>query len=211
MSNLTRVIIVDDHPLMRKGIKQLLSIDPSFEIIAEATNGIEAVSFAKKLQPELILLDYNMQGLSGLETLKVLRQNNCTAKVIILTVSDNKQDVIAMVNQGADGYLLKDSEPEMLLENIIKVLTGEMVVSDKLTAFLGDLDQEDNIRNRLADLTKREAQILQEIAKGYSNKEISDNLHISEGTVKVHVKSLLKKLQVKSRVEAAVLYLQQPK
>lgn len=211
MSNLTRVIIVDDHPLMRKGIKQLLSIDPNFEIIAEATNGIEAVSFAKKLQPELILLDYNMQGLSGLETLKVLRQNGCTAKVIILTVSDNKQDVIAMVNQGADGYLLKDSEPEMLLENILKVLAGEMVVSEKLTAFLGDLDQEDNIRNRLTKLTKREAQILQEVAKGYSNKEISDNLHISEGTVKVHVKSLLKKLQVKSRVEAAVLYLQQPK
>lgn len=211
MSNLTRVIIVDDHPLMRKGIKQLLSIDPNFEIIAEATNGIEALRFAKKLQPELILLDYNMQGLSGLETLKVLRQNSCTAKVIILTVSDNKQDVIAMVNQGADGYLLKDSEPEILLENIIKVLAGEMIVSEKLTTFLDDLDQEDNIRNRLTKLTKRETQILQEVAKGYSNKEISDNLHISEGTVKVHVKSLLKKLQVKSRVEAAVLYLQRPK
>lgn len=211
MSNLTRVIIVDDHPLMRKGITQLLSIEPSFKIIAEATNGVEAVSFAKKWKPDLILLDYNMQGMSGLETLKELRKSGCTAKVIILTVSDNKQDVIAMVNQGADGYLLKDSEPELLLENIIKVLAGEVVVSDKLTSFLGDLDQEDNIRSRLVTLTKRESQILQVVAKGYSNKEISDNLNISEGTVKVHVKSLLKKLQVKSRVEAAVLYLQQPK
>lgn len=211
MSNLTRVIIVDDHPLMRKGITQLLSIEPSFKIIAEATNGVEAVSFAKKWKPDLILLDYNMQGMSGLETLKELRKSGCTAKVIILTVSDNKQDVIAMVNQGADGYLLKDSEPELLLANIIKVLAGEVVVSDKLTSFLGDLDQEDNIRSRLVTLTKRESQILQVVAKGYSNKEISDNLNISEGTVKVHVKSLLKKLQVKSRVEAAVLYLQQPK
>lgn len=211
MSNLTRVIIVDDHPLMRKGIKQLLAIEPNFQIVAEATNGIEAVSFAKKCKPDLVLLDYNMQGMSGLETLKGLRKSGCTAKVVILTVSDNKQDVIAMVNQGADGYLLKDSEPELLLANIIKILAGEMVVSDKLISFLGDLDQEDNIRTRLFSLTKRETQILQVVAKGYSNKEISDELHISEGTVKVHVKSLLKKLQVKSRVEAAVLYLQQAK
>ncbi|MFT6985940.1 MAG: two-component system nitrate/nitrite response regulator NarP [Psychromonas sp.] len=211
MSDLTRVIIVDDHPLMRKGIQQLLSIEPRFEIIAEATHGIEAVSFAKKLQPDLILLDFNMHGISGLETLKALRQQNCSAKVIILTVSDNKQDVIAMINQGANGYLLKDCEPETLLEDIIKVLAGQLVVSETLNSYLNELDQEDNIRNKLLNLTKREVQILEEVAKGYSNKEISVNLHISEGTVKVHVKSLLKKLQIKSRVEAAVLYLQQPK
>ena len=211
MSNVTRIMIVDDHPLMRKGIKQLLSIEPSFSVVAEATNGIEAVSYAKKVYPDLILLDYNMQGISGLETLKALRKDNNPAKIIILTVSDDKQDVIAMVNQGADGYLLKDSEPELLLANIISVLSGKLVVSEKLLAFLNELDQEDNIRDRLANLTKRERQIIAEVAKGLSNKEISESLHISEGTVKVHVKSLLKKLAIKSRVEAAVLYLQQPK
>ena len=211
MSDFTRVIIVDDHPLMRKGIQQLLSIEPRFAVIAEATHGIEAVSFAKKLQPDLILLDFNMHGISGLETLKALRQQGCRAKVIILTVSDNKQDVIAMINQGADGYLLKDAEPESLLADIIKVLAGQLVVSEKLNSYLNELDQEDNIRNRLVNLTKREVQILEEVAKGYSNKEISEGLYISEGTVKVHVKSLLKKLQIKSRVEAAVLYLQQPR
>jgi len=211
MSNLTRIMIVDDHPLMRKGIQQLLSIEPSFHVVAEATNGIEAVSYAKKVHPDLILLDYNMQGISGLETLKALRKDNCPAKIIILTVSDNKQDVIAMINQGADGYLLKDAEPELLLANIIKVLSGELVVTDKLVEFLDELDQEDNIREKLANLTKREQQIIAEVAKGLSNKEISESLHISEGTVKVHVKSLLKKLVIKSRVEAAVLYLQQPK
>jgi two-component system nitrate/nitrite response regulator NarP len=211
MTDLTRVMIVDDHPLMRKGIQQLLSIDPSFHVVAEATNGIEAVSYAKKVYPDLILLDYNMQGISGLETLKALRKENCTSKIIILTVSDNKQDVIAMINQGANGYLLKDSEPELLLENIIKVLNGELIVTDKLIAFLDELGDEDNIRERLANLTNREQQIIAEIAKGLSNKEISESLQISEGTVKVHVKSLLKKLTVKSRVEAAVLYLQQPK
>ncbi|GLS91686.1 DNA-binding response regulator [Psychromonas marina] len=211
MTNLTRVMIVDDHPLMRKGIQQLLSIDPIFNVVAEATNGIEAVSYAKKVYPDLILLDYNMQGISGLETLKALKSDNCSAKIIILTVSDSKQDVIAMINQGANGYLLKDSEPELLLANISKVLAGELVVSDKLIDFLGELDDEDNIREKLAHLTKREQQIMAEVAKGLSNKEISESLQISEGTVKVHVKSLLKKLVVKSRVEAAVLYLQQPK
>ena len=211
MAELTRVLIVDDHPLMRKGIQQLLSIEPRFQVIAEAANGIEAVSFAKKLQPDLILLDFNMHGISGLGTLKAIRMENCHAKVIILTVSDSKQDVIAMINQGANGYLLKDSEPESLLTDIIKILAGKLVVSEKLRAYLNELDQEDIIRNKLSELTKREEQILQQVAQGYSNKDISDNLHISEGTVKVHVKSLLKKLQIKSRVEAAVLYLQQPK
>ena len=109
------------------------------------------------------------------------------------------------------GYLFKDSEPELLLANIIKVLAGKLVVTDKLSEFLNELDQEDNIREKLANLTKREQQIISEVAKGLSNKEISESLHISEGTVKVHVKSLLKKLAIKSRVEAAVLYLQQPK
>ena len=211
MSNLIRVMIVDDHPLMRKGIQQLLSLDPKFHVVAEATNGIEAVSYAKKVYPDLILLDYNMQGISGLETLKALKKDNCLAKIIILTVSDNKQDVIAMVNQGANGYLLKDSEPEQLLANIGTVMTGKLVLTDKLNVFLNDLEDDDNIREKFAELTNREKQIIAEIAKGFSNKEISENLAISEGTVKVHVKSLLKKLAVKSRVEAAVLYLQQPK
>ena len=211
MSNLIRVMIVDDHPLMRKGIQQLLSIDPKFHVVAEATNGIEAVSYAKKIYPDLILLDYNMQGISGLETLKALRKDNCNAKIIILTVSDNKQDVIAMINQGANGYLLKDSEPELLLENITTVLASKLVVSEKLEAFLNDLDEDDNVREKFANLTNREHQIITQVAKGLSNKEISESLNISEGTVKVHVKSLLKKLTVKSRVEAAVLYLQQPK
>lgn len=202
-------MIVDDHPLMRKGISQLLSIEPNFTVVAEAKNGIEAVSYAKKTHPDLILLDYNMQGISGLETLKALKKDNCPAKIIILTVSDNKQDVISMINQGANGYLLKDSEPELLLSNIFDVLSGKLVVSAKLTDFLNELHEEDNIREKLAHLTKREYQILSEVAKGLSNKEISESLHISEGTVKVHVKSLLKKLTIKSRVEAAVLYLQQ--
>lgn len=211
MSKLIRVIIVDDHPLMRKGIQQLLCLEPQFKIVAEASTGLAALASAKKNAADLILLDFNMQEMSGLETLKALRKTGYSTKVVILTVSDNKQDVIAMINAGANGYLLKDSEPESLLTDISRIVAGDLVVSEKLRPYLKELDQEDNIRNKLANLTNREQQIFQEIAKGYSNKDISENLHISEGTVKVHVKSLLKKLQIKSRVEAAILFLQQPK
>lgn len=211
MINLIRVLIVDDHPLMRKGIKQLLLTNSNFQVVGEAKNGIEAVSYSKKLQPDLVLLDFNMPGISGLETLKAIRKQNSETKVIIFTVSDNKQDVIAMINQGASGYLLKDSEPDTLLKNITEALSGELIVSPKLFPYLQELDQEDNIRDKLSTLTKREKQTLHEISQSYSNKEIAVNLNISEGTVKVHVKSLLKKLQMKSRIEAAVLYLQLPK
>jgi two-component system nitrate/nitrite response regulator NarP len=211
MSNVSTVIVVDDHPLMRKGITQLLSIDPNFVVIDEATNGIEAVSMVKKQHPDMVLLDLNMKAVSGLETLKALRNDGITSKIVMLTVSDAKQDVIALINQGADGYLLKDTDPELLLENLRKIQQGKLVVSEGLTQYLDCLDQENNIRDKIATLTRRENQIMQEISRGYSNKEISENLNISEGTVKVHVKSLLKKLEIKSRVEAAVLFLEQPK
>ena len=211
MNNVSTVIVVDDHPLMRKGITQLLNIDPNFVVIDEATNGIEAVSMVKKQRPDMVLLDLNMKAVSGLETLKALRNDGITCKIVILTVSDSKQDVISLINQGADGYLLKDSDPDLLLKHLHEIQQGNMVVSDSLRPYLDCLDQEDNIREKLAGLTRRENQIMQEIAKGLSNKEISENLHISEGTVKVHVKSLLKKLEIKSRVEAAVLFLEQPK
>lgn len=211
MNKVSTVIVVDDHPLMRKGITQLLNIDPNFVVIDEATNGIEAVSMVKKQHPDLVLLDLNMKGVSGLETLKALRNDGITCKIVILTVSDAKQDVISLINQGADGYLLKDSDPDLLLSNLHEIQQGTRVVSESLVPYLDCLDQENNIRDKLAGLTRRESQIMEEIAKGLSNKEISENLHISEGTVKVHVKSLLKKLEIKSRVEAAVLFLEIPK
>ncbi|MEL0658463.1 two-component system response regulator NarL [Psychromonas arctica] len=211
MSNVSTVIVVDDHPLMRKGITQLLSIDPNFVVIDEATNGIEAVSMVKKQHPDMVLLDLNMKAVSGLETLKALRNDGITSKIVILTVSDAKQDVISLVNQGADGYLLKDTDPEILLDSLHRIQQGKLVVSEGLTQYLDCLDQENNIREKIATLTRRENQIMEEISRGLSNKEISENLNISEGTVKVHVKSLLKKLAIKSRVEAAVLFLEQPK
>ncbi|TEW49539.1 response regulator [Psychromonas algicola] len=211
MNNVSTVIVVDDHPLMRRGITQLLDMDSNFVVIDEATNGIEAFNMVKKQQPDMVLLDLNMKLLSGLETLKALRNECITSKIVILTMSDAKQDVIALINQGANGYLLKGTDPELLLENLKQIQLGRTVVSESLTPYLDCLDQEDNIRDKMASLTRRENEIMQEIAKGLSNKEISEKLYISEGTVKVHVKSLLKKLEAKSRVEAAILFLEQPK
>ncbi|MEL0628897.1 response regulator [Psychromonas aquatilis] len=211
MSNVSTVIVVDDHPLMRKGITQLLSIDPNFVVLDEATNGIEAVSMVKKQHPDMVLLDLNMKAVSGLETLKALRNDGIESKIVILTVSDAKQDVISLINNGADGYLLKDTDPEILLESLYQIQQGKVVVSENLQHYLECLGEEDNIRDKMATLTRRENQIMHEISRGLSNKEISESLNISEGTVKVHVKSLLKKLGIKSRVEAAVLFLEQPK
>lgn len=118
------IMIVDDHPLMRRGIRQLLELDSNFDVVTEANCGSDAILEAAKYQPDVILLDLNMKGMSGLDTLKALRNEGIDARIIILTVSDARNDVYAMIDAGADGYLLKDSEPEILLENIRKGSTG---------------------------------------------------------------------------------------
>ncbi len=203
------VLVVDDHPLMRKGIVQLLALEENIEVVGEASNGTDAVAMAKESEPDLILLDLNMKGLSGLDTLKALRAEEVTSRVVILTVSDARQDVVALLKAGADGYLLKDTEPDMLLAQLADVMTGQQILSEPLRPYLENIYELDHLQQKLESLTRREMQILREIAKGLSNKQVASVLHISEGTVKVHVKSLLKKLEAQSRVEAAVMYLEQ--
>ena len=203
------VLVVDDHPLMRKGIVQLLALEENMEVTGEASNGTDAVALAKESEPDLILLDLNMKGLSGLDTLKALRAEEITSRVVILTVSDARQDVVALLKAGADGYLLKDTEPDLLLAQLAAVMTGKQILSEPLRPYLENIYELDHLQQKLESLTRREMQILREIAKGLSNKQVASVLHISEGTVKVHVKSLLKKLEAQSRVEAAVMYLEQ--
>ncbi|MFM5166010.1 two-component system response regulator NarL [Aeromonas veronii] len=203
------VLVVDDHPLMRKGIVQLLALEENMEVTGEASNGTDAVALAKESEPDLILLDLNMKGLSGLDTLKALRAEEITSRVVILTVSDARQDVVALLKAGADGYLLKDTEPDLLLAQLADVMTGKQILSEPLRLYLENIYELDHLQQKLESLTRREMQILREIAKGLSNKQVASVLHISEGTVKVHVKSLLKKLEAQSRVEAAVMYLEQ--
>ncbi|MEC7939774.1 MAG: response regulator [Pseudomonadota bacterium] len=200
-----KVMLVDDHPLMRRGINQLLSFEGEFEVIAEASNGTEAVALAHEEEPDLILLDLNMKGMSGLDTLKALRTDGSSANIVILTVSDSPADIEALVKAGADGYLLKDTEPDELIELLKQAYGGDKTYSSVVARYLSDAASRNDIFDQL---TEREMQTLQEVAKGYRNKQIADHLFISESTVKVHMKSLLKKLQVPSRTAATVLYLE---
>ncbi|MFA3761925.1 nitrate/nitrite response regulator protein NarP [Yersinia sp. 2544 StPb PI] len=202
------IMIVDDHPLMRRGIRQLLEMDHSFDVVAEANCGSEAITEAAKCQPDVILLDLNMKGMSGLDTLKALRHDGIDARIIVLTVSDARSDVYAMIDAGADGYLLKDSEPEVLLENIRQAARGENVFSNEVAQYLSSRHEE---INPFSELTERELDVLQEVARGMSNKQVAFELHISEETVKVHIRNLLRKLNVRSRVAATILFLENKK
>ncbi|MCG6235326.1 response regulator [Vibrio furnissii] len=200
-----RVMLVDDHPLMRRGINQLLSLEDEFDVVAEASNGADAIALAHEVEPDMILLDLNMKGMSGLDTLKALRTDGSNATIVILTVSDSAADIEAIVRAGADGYLLKDTEPDQLVELLKEAVHGNKAYSDVVAAYLRDRQDQQDVFDLLTD---REAQILGEVAKGYRNKQIADRLFISESTVKVHMKSLLKKLRVPSRTAATVLFLE---
>ncbi|OEF25538.1 response regulator [Vibrio rumoiensis] len=199
-----KILLVDDHPLIRRGIGQLLSLEDCVDIVGEASNGVEAIALAHELQPDMILLDLNMKGMSGLDTLKALRKEGIDSQIIILTVSDSSLDIDTLVKAGADGYLLKDTEPDDLIALLKQAQQGEKVYSDVVKEYLATRGDKENVLDQLTD---REMQILKEVAKGYRNKQIADHLFISESTVKVHMKSLLKKLKVPSRTAATVLYL----
>lgn len=201
------IITIDDHPLFRKGLADLIDMDDSLALIGEAASGEEGLALAIELEPDLVLLDINMKGMDGLDTLRALKAADLDSRVMMLTVSDNETDVLAAIRAGADGYLLKDMEPEDTLESIRTAASGKLVVSDRLTELLASaLRSESNTPQdpEEAALTHREHEILALIAEGMSNKLIARALDISPGTVKVHVKNVLRKLNLNSRVEAAV-------
>ncbi|GJJ80899.1 nitrate/nitrite response regulator protein [Pasteurella canis] len=199
----TKVLIIDDHPLMRRGIKQLMELEDDFEVVADAGSGSEGITLALQTQPDLIILDLNMKGLSGLDTLKALRAEGIDARILILTVSDLKSDIFTLIDAGADGYLLKDTEPDTLLNQIKRIAQGEIILSDSIKHAL--LERQTTM-DPMYSLTDREMDVLRLIATGLSNKQIAGQLFISEETVKVHIRNLLRKLNVHSRVAATVLY-----
>jgi two-component system nitrate/nitrite response regulator NarL len=202
-----RIIIIDDHPLLRKGIQQLADLSPDIEIIGEADNGKLGLVMVQELKPDLVLLDLNMPGMNGLKTLNTLKQLTPCPKVAILTISDAQEDVMTALRGGADGYLLKDMEPEDLLEKLKELAEGHLVMSPNIAECLALALRTENQKTQetgAEELTEREREILAHISGGESNKLIARKLRIAEATVKVHVKHLLKKLGLKSRVEAAV-------
>jgi len=200
------IVLVDDHALFRKGLSQLISSDPAFQVVGEASSGLEAMQVVAHAMPDLVLLDLNMKGMDGIETLAQLKAANPKCRCVMLTVSDNEDDLLLALREGADGYLLKDMEPEELCAQLKKVVQGMTVVQDRLTEILKNaLINPVNIKTAQADtLTEREREVLACITEGMNNKTISNKLGITVTTVKVHIKNVLRKLHLTSRLEAAV-------
>ena len=201
-----RILLVDDHPLMRRGMRDLLAMEDDLQPVGEAGTGEEALRLVDELDPDLILLDLNMTGMSGVETLSTLRDLGIESRIILVTVSNAPEDVVAAIRAGADGYILKDNEPDEMLALIDAAMHGRTAISPELTSLLATVLREERIveqRSQVA-LTERETAILKYLAAGMSNKLIARELDIMEGTVKVHIRNLLKKLKFRSRVEAAV-------
>ncbi len=209
-----RVLLVDDHTLFRSGLETLLERH-GIEVIATAGNGREGFLMARELQPEIVLLDMRMPEMTGLEVLSGLRAVGFRNPIVMLTTSNEEQDLVECLRNGASGYLLKDMEPSELVAALRDIVKGKTVVAPELAAVLarvvqGDVeDSSDEAPSPFADLTPRELEILCLLAEGQSNKVIARNLGISDGTVKLHVKAILRKLDVHSRVEAAVMAVEQ--
>jgi two-component system nitrate/nitrite response regulator NarL len=205
-----RVLLIDDHALVRKGMEELLR-SRNVEVVASVGSGEEGIRAAQGLKPDIILLDIKMPGMTGIETLARLRELGLTTPVLMLTMSREDADLHAALRNGAQGYLLKDMEPEDLVPALEVAMSGGNVVAKEMADTLARLvrgqtrDEPRHAPALLAELTPREQEILSHVAEGRSNKMIARALDITDGTVKLHVKSILRKLGVRSRVEAAVL------
>ncbi|MGB9921080.1 MAG: response regulator [Moorellales bacterium] len=200
-----RVLIVDDHQLIREGLLKVLSLHPDIQVVGEAATGDEAIHKAQELEPDVVLLDLNLPGRDGVEVCRLLAGNG-SCRVIALTVYDDEEHVFAAVRAGATGYLLKDVSPDELATAIRAVAGGEGVMHPRVT---GKIMRE---FNRLSGeqagptvpLTPREIEVLRLVARGYSNKDIAAELYISQKTVKNHITNILRKLELEDRTQAAV-------
>ncbi len=202
-----KVGIVDDHALIREGIKKLLELEESFEIVALAGDGYEALEVIQATRPDVILLDINMPNMNGIDCLKQVKLRFPDTKVIMLTIHEDAEYLIETINIGAEGYVLKDADVSSLIKAIQKVVQGEVYIHPTLSGILvreykrKDRNMEDVIGN---NLTKREYEVIKLISKGFNNKEIAVELFISEKTVKNHVSNIFKKIKVTDRTQAAL-------
>lgn len=214
LSNPIRVLVVDDHTLFRRGLSALLSRDDRIQVVGDAADAGQAQRRALELQPDLILLDIHLPGVNGVDALASLRETAPRARILMLTVSEDEADLTSALCAGAAGYLLKTMEGDVLVASIVRAVKGECVIANEMTgklvaAYLGAATAGPSAASetsaRLTNLSPRERDILRGIAQGASNKEIGRDLGISETTVKIHVQSVLRKLNVSTRVHAAVI------
>lgn len=204
-----RVLIADDHPVVREGLRGLISFKPGFEVVGEAEDGFEAVLLAKTLQPDVILMDLEMPRQSGLEAIKAIRADNPQARILILTSFTEDAKIFASLEAGALGYLLKDSSPQELLRAIRDVHQGELSLHPTVARKM--LQQHPPTVSTPANnsLTERELEVLKLVAQGLDNKEIAARLVISEPTVRTHITNILTKLNLTSRTQAVLYALRQ--
>lgn len=203
------VLLVDDHTLFRSGVRSLLQRNPRFTVVGEAADGVEGVKRALQLQPDVILLDLNMPGMSGVETLQLMLQDRPQSAVLMLTVSEEAEDLAASLQAGARGYLIKNIDADYLIRAVERAAAGESVLAESLAGKLFAHVQRGGAKapapaSELDRLTPREREILACLARGESNKLIARVLDLAESTVKIHVQNILKKLGLSSRVQAAV-------
>jgi two-component system response regulator DegU len=200
-----KAMLADDHVLVREGIKHLLEYDGSVEVIQEANNGVECIEKLADVSPDILLLDINMPDMNGIEVLEELKRREHPVKILILTVHNEIEYLIRAVDIGADGYILKDSGTAELKQAITTILNGESYIQPSLLPALNSrLINRDVDKEKLESLTKRELEILTQVAGGMFNKEIAINLNISERTVKNHISNIFKKIDVSDRTQAAV-------
>lgn len=198
-------MLADDHILIREGIRQLLEFDGSIEVIAEANNGIECLEKLESIRPQVLLLDINMPIKNGIEVLTEIKKKKIPVRVLILTVHNEIEYLVKAVDIGVDGYILKDSESAELKRAINAVVNNESYIQpDLLPALNNRLVSRDIDKEKIDSLTKRELEVLVQVANGMFNKEIATVLNISERTVKNHISNIFKKLEVADRTQAAV-------
>jgi two-component system nitrate/nitrite response regulator NarL len=206
-----RLLVVDDHTLFRRGLVALLACDASVQVVGEAGDATEAVRRAGDLQPDIILLDNHLPGATGIQALPGLKEAAPRARIVLLTVSEDDEDLQAALRGGAHGYLLKTIEGDALVSALHRVMRGEPAISPELMGKLVAALQAPaparvaDVPDPVAQLSAREREVLQEIARGASNKAIARTLDIAETTVKIHVQHILRKLNLDSRVQAAVV------
>jgi two-component system nitrate/nitrite response regulator NarL len=200
-----RIVVIDDHTLFRRGMIALLAREPGFAVVGEAADGFEGIRTVAAQKPDVVLLDLNMPGISGIEALRVIQKEAPRTHVVMLTVSEDAEDLLTALRSGAQGYLLKNIDSEFLVASIRRAAEGESVISPEMT---GKLVREVRTGGGAVPpdhaLSPREREILQHLAKGSSNKEIARALDVAESTVKIHVQHILRKLNLTSRVQAAV-------